>query len=109
MQFNEFREIIKKRESIHDEWYTEIEKCWKEMADLFSKDIYETVQFIEECTADEFIWLSEIFDEIARKTHSKHFVAALRSTAEKYPIETQQYNILEFIESAECIVEDEQK
>lgn len=29
MQFVEFREIIKKRASIDDEWYTEIEKYWK--------------------------------------------------------------------------------
>ncbi len=109
MQFVEFREIIKKRASIEDEWYTEIEKCWEEMTELFSIDINKTLQFLDVCTADEFSWLSEIVEDIAKKTRSKEFVAALRKTADKYPEETTQYNILDFIESAECIVNGEQE
>lgn len=109
MQFVEFREIIKKRASIEDEWYTEIEKCWEEMTELFSIDINKTLQFLDVCTADEFSWLSEIVENIAKKTRSKEFVAALRKTADKYPEETKQYNILDFIKSTECIVNGEQE
>lgn len=108
MRFVEFREIIKKRASIEDEWYTEIEKCWKEMTELFSKDINKTIQFLDICTADEFSWLSEIIEDIAKRTLSKEFVAALRKTADKYPEETKEYNIVDFIESAECIVSEDQ-
>lgn len=109
MQFVEFREIIKTRASIDDEWYTEIEKCWKEMTELFSADISKTILFLDVCTADEFSWLSEIIEEVAKRTHSKEFVAALRKTADKYPEETKQYNIVDFIESAECIVDEDQE
>lgn len=108
MQFVEFREIIKKRASIDEEWYTEIEKCWEEMTNVFSVDIRKTILFLDVCTADEFSLLSEIFDNIAKKTHSKDFIAALRKTADKYPEETNRYNILDFIVSAECIVDCEQ-
>ena len=108
MQFVEFREIIKKRASIDDEWYTEIEKYWEKMTELFSKDINKTIQFLDVCTADEFSWLSEIVEDIAKRSHSKEFVAALRKTADKYPEETKEYNIVDFIESAECIVSEEQ-
>lgn len=107
MQFVEFREIIKRRSSIDDEWYTEIEKCWQEMTDLFSSDIKKTILFLEICTADEFSWFSEIIENVAKRTHSKEFVVALRKAAKKYPEETKQYNIVDFIESAECIVDDE--
>lgn len=109
MQFIEFRKIIQKRSSIDDEWYTEVAKCWHEMTTIFSADINKTILFLDVCTADEFSWLSEIFETIATNTHSKEFVVALRKTAEKYPQETQQYNILDFIESAECIVADTQE
>ena len=71
MQFVEFREIIKKRASIEDEWYTEIEKCWEEMTELFSKDINKTIQFLDICTADEFSWLSEIIEDIAKRLVSE--------------------------------------
>ena len=106
MQFVEFRKIIRKRASIDDEWYTEVKKCWQEMTTIFSADINKTILFLDVCTADEFSWLSEIFEDIATNTRSKEFVVALRKTAEKYPQETQQYNIIDFIESAECIVAD---
>ena len=109
MQFVEFREIIKKRSSIEEEWYTEIEKCWEEMTELFSADVNKTIQFLDVCTADEFSWLSEIVEDVAKRTHSKEFVAALRKTADEYPEETKQYNIVDFIESAECIVSEGQE
>lgn len=109
MQFVEFREIIKKRSSIDDEWYTEIEKCWEEMAELFSEDINKTIKFLNVCTADEFSWISEIIENVAKKTHSKEFVAVLRKTADKYPEETKQYNIVDFIESAESIADSERE
>lgn len=96
MQFNEFHEIINKRASIDDEWFTEVEKCWNDMTRIFTEDINKTILFLDVCTADEFSWLSEIFDDIAKETHSKDFIRALRKTADKYPYETQNtiYSIL---------------
>ena len=66
MQFVEFYEIIKKRSSIEEEWYTEIEKCWEEMTGIFSADVNKTIQFLDICTADEFSWLSEVVEDIAK-------------------------------------------
>ena len=66
-----------------------------------------SLQFLDVCTADEFSWLSEIVEGIAKRTRSKEFVAVLRKTADKYPEETKEYNIVDFIESTECIVSEE--
>ncbi len=106
MKFEKFQNIIKKRADIDEEAYIEIEKCWEEMIDIFSSDINQTILFIKNCTEDEFSWLSEIFDRIAEKTHSKEFILTLYRVAEKYPKETEKYNILDFIKSAECFVEN---
>lgn len=101
MNFNDYKEIIQKRSEIHSEWYTEIEKTWDEMIALFSKDIKKTILFIKtECTGDEFVWLSEIFEEIAEQTQSKCFINCLYETAKKFPKETEQYNIISFIDDA---------
>ena len=101
MNFNDYKKIIQKRSEIHSEWYTEIEKTWDEMIALFSKDIERAILFIKtECTGDEFVWLSEIFEEIAEKTQSKDFINCLYETAKKFPKETEQYNIISFIDDA---------
>ena len=74
----------------------------KEMIMLFTCNMNETIEFIKkECTAEQFSWLSEIFDDIARTSKSKAFVEALRYTAEKYPETTKKYNIKYFIDCAE--------
>lgn len=67
MQFVEFRKIIEKRASIDDEWYSETEKCWEEMTALFSADVRKTIQLLAICTADEFVLMSEVIEDIAKK------------------------------------------
>lgn len=81
MNKNCFKEVIAKRKNIDDEDYISIEKCWDEMTDVFSADINQTVAFMDECTADEFSWLSEIFDLIAKRTHRQKFILSLYKTA----------------------------
>ena len=58
----------------------------------------------DSCTASEFSWLSEIFDDVAEKTHSLDFINALEGIAKKYPEETAEYNLLESIASAKALI-----
>ena len=103
------RDIIKERIRIavetQDEWDYGIEQCQKKITELFANNMSDALRFLDiECTADEFSWLSEVFEDIAEKTQSGDFIAALRRLAEKYPEETQSYNVISFIDSAEgCI------
>ncbi len=73
---------------------------------LMTKDIRETISFLEnDCTEEQFIWLSEVFDEIAEKTKSKDFIDALMRVSKKYPQATEKYNISCFIRSAAEYIE----
>ena len=106
MQFTEFHKLIEERSKIHPDNDPAIEKQWKKMAEKFSVDIEKTILFLNECTADEFSWLSEIFDDIAEKTRSKKFISALRKTAEKFPEECKEYpGIYSSIDCAEHWIE----
>lgn len=97
--------IIEEREAIDDEWDYGIEQCHKKLIALFTENINESIKFLDNyCTADQFSWLSEVFDEIAEITQSHAFIDALKRLAVKYPDETKEYNILSFIESAECMI-----
>ena len=110
----ELREVFKLRDQIEEETqgndYISIEKCWKTEIELLTADMNETLQYLEsECTADEFSWISEVFEEVAEITQSKRFIEALRKLALKYPKETKEYNIISFIDSAEAgIYEDDE-
>lgn len=98
--------IIEERESIEDEWDYGVEQCRKKLIALMTEDIDKTIEFLDnDCTNNQFSWLSEVFDEIAEITRSQEFIEALKRLAIKYPEETKTYNIMSFIESAEGTIE----
>ncbi len=98
----EIRAVIAKRASIPDIWENFIEQCWKEETEILSRNISDTIDFLEnECTADEFSWLSEIFDDVAERTQSREFVDCLYRIADKYSEESAKYHIVENLKYAE--------
>ncbi len=103
---NRIRELLKERKSIHSEDYDRIEKCCVQEIELLSENLKDTIDFISNrCTGDEFVWLSEVFEEVQEKTQSDALRECLYATAEKYPKETKEYSILEFISDPEEIDE----
>ena len=97
--------ILKERVEV-DSWDYGIDRCHEKLVSLFTEDINESISFLDnDCTADQFSWLSEVFDEIARITQSHEFIDALRRLAVKFPEETKKYNVMSFIDSAECEID----
>lgn len=95
-------ELIDKRDGLQDDIDFTSNPVIIDIIELISSNVNDTVHFLDnDCTGKQFIYLSEIFDEIAEKTQSRSLIAALRRCAEKYPQETKEYNIIYFIDSAE--------
>ena len=100
------KDILSRRENTHPEDSYRIEKLWEEEIEALSFNVEETIDFItSRCTANEFIWLSEVFEEVAEKTQSIEFVNCLYAVAKKYPAETKEYNIINFIDSAKDMIQ----
>lgn len=98
---NEFDTLIQKRRVMQGDIDYDNNPVIKDMISLMTRDVSQTVDFIEnDCTEEQFIWLSEILDEIVEKTKSPEIIAALRHAAKKYPKATAEYNINYFIDSA---------
>lgn len=65
--------------------------AWKNLTNFLSEDINASIEFLEnEATPDEISWVSEVFDDIAAKTHSREFIAALHRIYDKMPEDIQQ-------------------
>lgn len=80
MNVQELREIIDQYVSLdaNDDFNTE--RCWKEMTEMLSEDVSDTIGFFErECTIEEFYWLSPIFENVAEKTKNSELISVWRS------------------------------
>lgn len=96
-----YRPLLKKRLETNDEIITYNESFIKDAINAFSKHPQAAIYFLKnECTADEYIWISEIIDDIAAKSKNLQLVETYAALADKYPQETKEYNIQSFINSA---------
>lgn len=110
MNITAFRTVIKERQRIaeecQDEWDYGIKQCWKQEIELLSEDIPSSIAFlVEECSAEEFSWISEVIDDIVEKTQSREFLDCYKKLAVKYQDECKEYNIAGSIKIAEDILE----
>ena len=79
MNIERFREVIKERINVEEiskgEWQDGIDKCWEQEIAILSEDIPSSIHFLKnDCTEDEYSWISEIIDDLAEKTGSKELI-----------------------------------
>lgn len=55
---------------------------------------------LEDCTADEASWVSEVYDEILQKTRDEAFVELLKQSVERFPEEDKLLNMSRQLEIA---------
>lgn len=103
---NEYRALLEKRKAYHPELDIDydIDPAIVGMVKTLSTDIDDTIEFLGECTGEEFGWMSEIFAELAEATKSQKLVDALYETAKRFPDECERLNIIDFIDEAQSII-----
>ena len=103
-----FKELCKEHETLDLEAYWDFDRVWGAVLDLICTNEDTFNGFIEymktEITNYEYIVLSAISDEIAEMHPSMEFIEAYKSLALKYPEETKNYQIDNFIRDAENCV-----
>lgn len=114
MNIKEFRDVIARRIYVEEisqgEWADGIEECWKKEIQILSEDIPSTIEFLRnECTADEYSWISEVIDDVVDKNPSRELVECYKSLMKKYPDECEKYNIAGVVDICEDILKWEEE
>ena len=104
----ETKEIIARRLAFDDEDYINIQKCWDAETEILSRDMAQTVKFIEnECDDETFYWIGEVFDDVAERTQSREFLEAIKRRAERVVDDEQRRSIEVDVRYAEYKYDDE--
>ena len=91
-----------------DEWDYGIEQCWNKETEILCRDMAETINFIEnECDDKTFCWIGEVFEDVADRTQSKEFIAAIKKRAEKVIDAKKRRSVETDIRYAEYKIDDE--
>ncbi len=62
-----------------------INKIWNELIELLSKDVTETIEFLNICTEEQLFYISEIIEDVSYNLKSQDFIDTLCKLNEKYP------------------------
>ena len=105
--YNEFHEILARSKRNDDDIKYDTRPFWNEEAALFTKDINKTIDFINnDCSDEEFYYMSEVFEEIAEITKSKEFLKAILKRMESITDPEYIRSINIDIDIAKSIIED---
>jgi hypothetical protein len=94
----------------HGEWEDGIEECRKNEIAILAEDIPGTIAFLKnECTSDEYVWISEVFEDVVNMVPSKELVQCYKELMVKFPEACSEYHIETCIENAEAILKWEEE
>ena len=96
-----YLKLLKERLALHPNDDIGIEENWTEQANLLSSDIGNTIYFIlNDITDDQFVWMSEVFEEVAEQSQSQAFVDAIRERALRIESKADKEDVLSEVEYA---------
>lgn len=79
MKFNSLKEAAQFRIHENENNYWEV-AYWEAAVDAALQSVPNTIHYLQrDCTDEEFFWLSEIFEELVKKTQSVELLEALRT------------------------------
>lgn len=78
-------QIIAERKKKHVEDHYGIQECWDKMIDILSRDVYESIAYLEKCSETEIYYISEIFEDVSVNLQSKDYIKCLRKLDKKFP------------------------
>lgn len=101
MDSTAIRSIIDRRRDTNIEWSDGIERCWKELTEALTQDFEVTKRFLmKECDKEEFLLVSEVFDDVILKTQSREYVDLLRESMKRFPDTAREYYLERDLEVA---------
>ena len=105
---NEFSKVLTERKRIADEtldnWDYGIEQCHEKILAMITDNLEEGIAFLEnECDTEAIYWVSELFDEIAAKTQSKEFIAAIHRIYDKMPEDVKKSMEIDILSAEQAI------
>lgn len=93
------RGIIAERAGTDDECYEDVDRCWAELGAAQTEDYETTEKFLlEDCTADEFAWVSEVYEEIFENAREMRYANLLRRAAKRFPEEEETLRIQKILD-----------
>ena len=83
MNVNKLKELIKERELIDAQNDVLTEQNHDEQFKLLSVNLYETINFLNNCLPEELYWISELFERLSEYFKSMELINCMERNAQR--------------------------
>ncbi len=63
---------------------SKVYEYWQRLTELLSRNVEDTIHYLNNCSEEEIYWLSEIFEDISAKVNSQKYIECLKKLDKKY-------------------------
>ncbi|HHT5797041.1 TPA: hypothetical protein ACSZA9_12790 [Listeria monocytogenes] len=99
---NQIKVNLEQRRSIHEEDDFGLERNWAELTNILSMSEDETINYLKNCSKEDVLLISSVFDDVFEKIQSRKFISCLRELDKKFP----DLKLTFFIDDAEGYIEN---
>ena len=79
------QKAIEHRKITDNEWDDELERCWAELTEALTENIETAREFLlEDCTPEDYLYVSEVYDDVVFKTQSPEYIDLLRRSIDRF-------------------------
>ena len=93
-------ENLEERRSINAEDDFGLERSWEKLTNILSINEGEIISYLKNCSKEDVLLISSVFDDVSEKLQSKQFISCLRELDKKYP----ELQLTFFIDDAESYI-----
>ncbi|EGO9466059.1 hypothetical protein E7T04_12020 [Enterococcus faecalis] len=97
---NQIKENLEERRKINEEDDFGLEKSWASLTNILSKSEDETINYLKNCSKEDVLLISSVFDDVSEKLQSRKFISCLRELDKKY----SDLKLTFFIDDAESYI-----
>lgn len=88
------QKAIEHRKTTDNEWDDELERCWAELTEALAENIETTRKFLlEDCTPENYLYVSEVYDDVVFKTQSREYIDLLRRSIDRFPELAKEHDL----------------
>lgn len=79
------KELLAKEKSLTEKTDGLFDVVFKQKVEILREDLEKTVAFLDECTQDEFYWVSNAFEDISEAFRDERFIECLKRNQLRFP------------------------
>ncbi|WP_342560580.1 hypothetical protein NSQ95_07290 [Psychrobacillus sp. FSL W7-1457] len=99
---NKMKVILNKRKKLNLNDDYGIRRSWDKIVQVLGENEGNTLKYLDNCSAEDLYWISEVFEDIAEILQSKELINCLRKLDDKFP----ELNMTKDIDIAESYIEN---